>query len=74
MDSIFVLGFTAAVIGGLDSPAGAIAGGVILGVLLNYVGGYLGSDLVQLFGLVILVLVLMVRPSGLFSTTAARQV
>ncbi len=74
MDSIFVLGFTAAVIGGLDSPAGAIVGGVILGVLLNYVGGYLGSDLVLLFGLVILVLVLMVRPSGLFSTTAARQV
>ena len=74
MDSIFVLGFTAAVIGGLDSPGGAIVGGVILGVLLNYVGGYLGSDLVLLFGLVILVLVLMVRPSGLFSTTAARQV
>jgi branched-chain amino acid transport system permease protein len=74
MDSIFVLGFTAAVIGGLDSPAGAIVGGVILGVLLNYVGGYLGSDVVLLFGLVILVLVLMVRPSGLFSTTAARQV
>jgi branched-chain amino acid transport system permease protein len=74
MDSIFVLGFTAAVIGGLDSPAGAIVGGVILGVLLNYVGGYLGSDLVLLSGLVILVLVLMVRPSGLFSTTAARQV
>ena len=74
MDSIFVLGFTAAVIGGLESPGGAIAGGVILGVLLNYVGGYLGSDLVLLFGLVILVLVLMVRPSGLFSTTAARQV
>jgi branched-chain amino acid transport system permease protein len=74
MDSIFVLGFTAAVIGGLESPAGAIAGGVILGVLLNYVGGYLGSDLVLLFGLVILVLVLMVRPSGLFSTTATRQV
>jgi branched-chain amino acid transport system permease protein len=74
MDSIFVLGFTAAVIGGLESPAGAIAGGVIIGVLLNYVGGYLGSDLVLLFGLVILVLVLMVRPSGLFSTTAARQV
>ena len=74
MDSILVLGFTAAVIGGLESPGGAIAGGVIIGVLLNYVGGYLGSDLVLLFGLVILVLVLMVRPSGLFSTTAARQV
>jgi branched-chain amino acid transport system permease protein len=74
MDSIFVLGFTAAVIGGLDSPAGAVAGGLILGVALSYVGGYLGSDLVNLFGLAALVLVLMIRPSGLFSPAAARQV
>ena len=74
MDSIFVLGFTAAVIGGLDSPAGAVAGGLILGVALSYVGGYLGSGLVLLFGLAALVLVLMVRPSGLFSPAAARQV
>jgi branched-chain amino acid transport system permease protein len=74
MDSIFVLGFTAAVIGGLESPGGAIAGGVILGVLLNYVGGYLSANLVDVYGLGILVLVLMVRPSGLFSTTATRQV
>jgi len=74
MDSIFVLGFTAAVIGGLDSPAGAVAGGLILGVALSYVGGYLGSDMVNLFGLAALVLVLMVRPSGLFSPAATRQV
>jgi branched-chain amino acid transport system permease protein len=74
MDSIFVLGFTAAVIGGLDSPAGAIAGGLILGVVLNYVGGYLGSNLVPIFGLAALILVLMVRPSGLFATRAGRQV
>jgi branched-chain amino acid transport system permease protein len=74
MDSIFVLGFTAAVIGGLDSPVGAIAGGLILGVALNYVGGYLGADLVPMFGLGALVLVLMARPSGLFSPRATRQV
>jgi branched-chain amino acid transport system permease protein len=74
MDSIFVLGFTAAVIGGLDSPVGAIVGGLILGVLLNYVTGYVGSNLPELAGLAILVLVLMFRPSGLFASTAARQV
>jgi len=74
MDSIFVLGFTAAVIGGLESPVGAVAGGLILGVVLSYAGGYLGSDLVSLFGLAVLAVVLMVRPSGLFSTTATRQV
>jgi branched-chain amino acid transport system permease protein len=74
MDSIFVLGFTAAVIGGLDSPVGAIVGGLILGVVLNYVGGYLGSNLVPLFGLTALMAVLLIRPSGLFSVTHERQV
>jgi branched-chain amino acid transport system permease protein len=74
MDAIFVLGFTAAVIGGLDSPVGAIVGGLILGVGLSYVGGYLGSDLVEIAGLVALVAVLMLRPSGLFSTTTVRRV
>ena len=74
MDSIFVLGFTAAVIGGLDSPAGAVAGGVLLGVVLSYAGGYLGSNLVLVYGLAVLVLVLMIRPSGLFSAATARRV
>jgi branched-chain amino acid transport system permease protein len=74
MDAIFVLGFTAAVIGGLDSPLGAVVGGVLLGVVLSYAGGYLGSSLVLVYGLVVLALVLMVRPSGLFSTAATRRV
>ena len=74
MDSIFVLGFTAAVIGGLDSPVGAVAGGLILGVALNYVGGYLGSNLVPIFGLAALIVILMIRPSGLFSASTGRQV
>jgi branched-chain amino acid transport system permease protein len=74
MDAIFVLGFTAAVIGGLDSPVGAVVGGLILGVALSYVGGYLGSDLVEIAGLVALIAVLMFRPSGLFSATAVRRV
>jgi branched-chain amino acid transport system permease protein len=74
MDQIFVLGFTAAVLGGLDSPAGAVAGGLILGVVLSYVGGYLGSDLVPVFGLAALAVVLMIKPAGLFSAAGARQV
>jgi branched-chain amino acid transport system permease protein len=74
MDSIFVLGFTAAVIGGLDSPVGAVIGGLILGVALNYVGGYLGPNLVPIFGLAALIVILMLRPSGLFSVSAIRQV
>jgi branched-chain amino acid transport system permease protein len=73
-DLIFVLGFTAAVIGGLESPLGAIIGGLVLGVLLNYVSGYLGSDLVDPAGLVALVAVLMLRPGGLFSMSTVRRV
>jgi branched-chain amino acid transport system permease protein len=74
MDSIFVLGFTAAVIGGLDSPLGAVLGGLILGVALNYVGGYLGSNLVPIFGLAALIVILMVRPTGLFAASTGRRV
>jgi branched-chain amino acid transport system permease protein len=74
MDVIFVLGFTSAVIGGLESPVGAVVGGLILGVVLSYAGGYLGSQVVNLFGLAALVLVLMLRPNGLFSAATARRV
>jgi branched-chain amino acid transport system permease protein len=74
MDSIFVLGFTAAVLGGLDSPVGTVLGGLVLGIVLNYVGGYLGSDLVTIFALLLLVAVLMIRPTGLFSAARTRQV
>jgi branched-chain amino acid transport system permease protein len=74
MDLIFVLGFTAAVIGGLESPLGAIIGGLVLGIGLNYVSGYLGSSLVNPAGLVVLIAVLMLRPGGLFSTRAVRRV
>jgi len=76
MDTIFVYGFTAAVIGGLDSPLGAVVGGLVLGVLLSYASGYLpqGSDLTALVALGILVVVLMLRPGGLFSATRVRRV
>ncbi|HEU5390960.1 MAG TPA: branched-chain amino acid ABC transporter permease [Streptosporangiaceae bacterium] len=76
MDTIFVFGFTAAVIGGLDSPAGAVIGGLLLGLALSYAGGYLpsGTNLVPVVALGILVVVLMVRPGGLFSATRVRRV
>src|ERR1700730_13719773 len=74
MDAIFVLGFTAAVIGGLDSPTGAVVGGLLLGIALSYVGGYLNSDLTSLVALGILVAVLMIRPNGLFATARMRRV
>jgi branched-chain amino acid transport system permease protein len=78
MDAIFIYGFTAAVIGGLDSPVGAVVGGLILGVVLSYAGGYVGgsvgSDLTSLVAFGILVAVLMIRPNGLFASARMRQV
>ncbi len=73
-DPILISGFVAAVLGGLDSPPGAVVGGVLLGVALSYVSGYEGSSLVPLAALVILVVVLMLRPQGLFSPTRERRV
>src|SRR5271170_3997753 len=74
MDAIFVFGFTAAVIGGLDSPLGAVIGGLLLGVALSYTGGYLGSQVTALVALGILVVVLMIRPAGIFSGAQVRRV
>jgi branched-chain amino acid transport system permease protein len=73
-DAVLVFGFTAAVIGGLESPLGALVGGTALGLALSYVSGYWGAELVTLGALVILIAVLMVRPSGLFTRTQARRV
>ncbi len=75
MDSLIVFGFVAAILGGLDSPIGAIVGGLLLGVALSFVSGYIerGSALVNIAALVILMVVLLVRPGGLFSSTVARR-
>ncbi|MEW2383535.1 branched-chain amino acid ABC transporter permease [Micromonospora sp. NPDC047707] len=74
MDLVFVSAFTAAVVGGLDSPPGAIVGGVGVGLLLSYVSGYAGGDLIPLAVLVLLLAVLLVRPGGLFAPVTARRV
>ncbi|MEV4411458.1 branched-chain amino acid ABC transporter permease [Catellatospora sp. NPDC049609] len=74
MDLVFVSAFTAAVVGGLDSPPGAVVGGLAVGLILSYVSGYLGSDVTPMAVLVLLLAVLLVRPGGLFSSTVARQV
>ena len=73
-DPILIIGFVAAVMGGLESPPGAVVGGLVLGLALSYVSGYEGSALVPLAALAILVLVLLIRPTGLFSATRERRV
>ena len=72
-DSLFVLGFTVAVVGGLDSPVGALIGGVVVGVAMSLVTGYLGAGLVPIAILALLVLVLLLRPAGLFAAAKARR-
>jgi branched-chain amino acid transport system permease protein len=74
MDGVVVYGFVAAVLGGLDSPVGAVVGGLILGLSLSLVSGYVGSELVPLASLVILMAVLLLRPGGLFSRVTERRV
>jgi branched-chain amino acid transport system permease protein len=73
-DAILISGFVAAVLGGLDSPPGAVVGGLVLGLALSYVSGYEGSALAPLAALLILLVVLLVRPTGLFSSAKERQV
>jgi branched-chain amino acid transport system permease protein len=74
MDLILVYGFTAAVIGGLESPVGALIGGLITGLAVSYVGGYLGSGLEPVGALALLMAALMVRPEGIFARPPARRV
>jgi branched-chain amino acid transport system permease protein len=74
MDGVVVYGFVAAVLGGLDSPVGAVIGGVLLGLSLSIVSGYVGSELVPLAALVILMAVLLLRPGGLFASVRERRV
>jgi branched-chain amino acid transport system permease protein len=74
MDLILVYGFTAAVIGGLESPVGALIGGLITGLCISYVGGYLGSGLQPLGALALLIVTLMARPEGIFARPPARRV
>jgi branched-chain amino acid transport system permease protein len=73
-DAVLVFGFTAAVLGGLDSPIGAVVGSLVLGLTLSYVAGYSGPALVNLSALLVLIAVLLVRPSGLFTSQRERRI
>lgn len=74
MDGIFAYGFIAAAVGGLDSPVGSIVSGVVIGVVLQFVGDYVNSNATILAALVILIVSLMIRPSGLFTPMRTRRV
>jgi len=77
MQAILIYAFAAAVLGGIDSPVGAIAGGLLLGVGLNLIGSYVdfvGADLRLPVALLVILVVLLVRPAGLFGKPVARRV
>jgi branched-chain amino acid transport system permease protein len=74
MDGIFAYGFIAAAIGGLESPVGAIVAGVLLGVVNQFVTDYVNQNAVIIIALAILVVSLMIRPSGVFTKITQRRV
>ena len=77
MNSILVYGFAGAVVGGLTSPGGAVLGGFAVGVIENLAGTfipYVGRELKLTIALFIIVVVLTVKPSGLFGRTVVTRV
>jgi branched-chain amino acid transport system permease protein len=77
MQTVLLYAFAAAVLGGMESPVGAVVGGLILGVLLNLVGTYvhwIGGELRLATALALILGVLLVKPSGLFGKSVVKRV
>jgi branched-chain amino acid transport system permease protein len=75
MQTIIIYAFAAAVLGGIESPLGAVVGGLIVGVTVNLAGAYLvGGDLQLAVAFLIIVAVLVVKPNGLFGRPSVRRV
>ncbi len=76
MQAILIYAFAAAVLGGIDSPMGAVVGGLVLGVGLNLLGTYVdfvGADLRLPAALLVILVVLLLRPSGIFGRPEVRR-
>jgi branched-chain amino acid transport system permease protein len=74
---VLIYAFAAAVLGGIDSPVGAVVGGLVLGVVINLLGTYVdfvGGELRLPAALTVLLVVLLVRPQGLFGHRVVRRV
>ena len=77
MQAVLIYAFAAAVLGGIDSPVGAVVGGLLLGVALNLLGTYVnfvGADLRLPAALAVILVVLLLRPAGLFGHRVVRRV
>ena len=67
-------GFSAAILGGMGNPMGAVAGGILLGLIESFAAGLISSGYKDAIAFVILLLVLFLRPSGLFGRAASERV
>jgi branched-chain amino acid transport system permease protein len=67
-------GFPATILGGLDSVVGGAFGGLVIGVAENLAGGYLGRGLKEIAGFLLIIVVLMVKPYGLFGQREIERV
>jgi branched-chain amino acid transport system permease protein len=76
MQTVIIYAFAAAVLGGIESPLGAVVGGLLVGVVVNLAGAYIpnAGDLQLAFGLAIIIAVLILKPNGLFGRAATRRV
>jgi branched-chain amino acid transport system permease protein len=77
MQPILLYAFAAAVLGGLESPAGAVVGGLAIGVFLNLTGQYVGfatSEVRLPIAFAVLLVVLLFKPTGLFGRKQVRRV
>jgi len=74
MQVVILKSFVAAVLGGFTSMPGVIVGGILLGIMENFVGAYISSQFKNAFPFVIILLVLMVRPQGIFGTLRRKKV
>lgn len=72
--SFFIKGFAAAVLGGLTSLPGAVVGGVAIGVIEALAGGYLHSSFIEVSAFIVIMFVLIARPTGLFGPSGLRRV
>jgi branched-chain amino acid transport system permease protein len=74
LDLVLIVGFTAAVVGGLDSPVGAVLGGLILGMVISFVTFFDTPEDVFISILIVLLLVLILRPRGILGRKDSRRV
>jgi branched-chain amino acid transport system permease protein len=77
MQTVIIYAFAAAVLGGIESPLGAVIGGLIVGVTVNLAGAYLpfvGGDLQLAVALAIIIGVLVLKPNGLLGRPSVRRV